>query len=430
MITIHKQALQNSTMPHIKNAISRFLQEKKFCDIKIVLSDGCLIEARRVVIVRGSDFFSAMLEYSEPSEELKFPINFPWRHDPRIVRRFLRLVFELKSTEKTTDAKTFYLLADFFGMTSLLHEMHPKIVVKHSNVDNGIVSVGGWTQDSPSIKMELYDFKKKSWMTLAQTLPNARAYHGCVTLDDKLYVIGGYDGQTYHRSAWYLDLKTLQWHNLPPMHFRRCYVSIAVLDNAIYVMGGFDGENANQRLSACEKLEPSTNQWTMIRPMTKKRSDASAICYEDKVFIVGGFNGENYINTVECYDPVQDHWNVLPYKMKSHRGGLGCAILKGILYAIGGNNGKARLETVECLDLKDMKKGWHPAPSMHTRRSNFGICNHDNKYIFVAGGYHSPTTTNESEWFDGKRWHKSRIMIRSASALTLTEIPKALQNWI
>lgn len=70
------------------------------------------------------------------------------------------------------------------------------------------------------------------------------------------------------------------WHQVAPMHSRRCYVSVTVLNDFIYAMGGFDGYT---RLNTAERYEPQTNQWTLIAPMHEQRSDAGATTLHDKV---------------------------------------------------------------------------------------------------------------------------------------------------
>ena len=62
----------------------------------------------------------------------------------------------------------------------------------------------------------------------------------------------------------------------------------------LYVIGGFDGENC---LDSTEMYSPFTNQWTLLTPMSCARSGVSLIAYKDYLYALGGFDGENRLQT-------------------------------------------------------------------------------------------------------------------------------------
>jgi kelch-like protein 10 len=63
-----------------------------------------------------------------------------------------------------------------------------------------------------------------------------RAYHGIVSINRLIYVIGGFDGMDYFNSCRVFDSETFQWREIAPMNVKRCYVSVAILDGLIYAM--------------------------------------------------------------------------------------------------------------------------------------------------------------------------------------------------
>uniref|UniRef100_A0A3B3RAJ2 Integrase core domain-containing protein n=1 Tax=Paramormyrops kingsleyae TaxID=1676925 RepID=A0A3B3RAJ2_9TELE len=101
-----------------------------------------------------------------------------------------------------------------------------------------------------------------------------RAFHGTAYLNGFVYCVGGYDGRSTLNSVCKFDPVTRTWHQVAPMHSRRCYVSVAVLDGFIYAMGGFDGIG---RLNTVERYDPESNRWTLIQPMSESRSDHGLI---------------------------------------------------------------------------------------------------------------------------------------------------------
>lgn len=61
------------------------------------------------------------------------------------------------------------------------------------------------------------------------------------------------------------------WKKVCPMNIRRSAVGAAVLTNRIYVVGGYDG---NSSLNSVECYDPEMNQWKFVASMSTLRSAA------------------------------------------------------------------------------------------------------------------------------------------------------------
>ena len=61
------------------------------------------------------------------------------------------------------------------------------------------------------------------------------------------------------------------WKKVCPMNIRRSAVGAAVLANRIYVVGGYDG---NSSLNSVECYDPEMNQWKFVASMSTLRSAA------------------------------------------------------------------------------------------------------------------------------------------------------------
>ena len=48
-----------------------------------------------------------------------------------------------------------------------------------------------------------------------------RAYHGVVTIDHRIYIIGGFDGMEYFNSCRVFDPQLFQWNEIAPMNVKR-----------------------------------------------------------------------------------------------------------------------------------------------------------------------------------------------------------------
>ena len=52
-------------------------------------------------------------------------------------------------------------------------------------------------------------------------LPGARAYHGTASLDNKIYIVGGFDGVEYFNSVRCFDPVIMSWSEVAPMNAKR-----------------------------------------------------------------------------------------------------------------------------------------------------------------------------------------------------------------
>lgn len=143
-----------------------------------------------------------------------------------------------------------------------------------------LLAIGGWSGGDPTNGIEAYDIRADRWINVTNNLERPRAYHGAIFLNGYVYCVGGFDRVEHFNSVRRFDLTTHTWHEMAPMYFRRCYVSVTVLQGCIYAMGGFDG---HARLSTAERYNPETNQWSLIAPMHEHRSDASCTALQDRV---------------------------------------------------------------------------------------------------------------------------------------------------
>lgn len=78
------------------------------------------------------------------------------------------------------------------------------------------------------------------------------------------------------------------WSNGAPMTTARSEITSAVLDNKIYVIGGF--ENGRSTVSAVEVYDPIANKWTTVAPLPQPldHTAAAAASFDGKLYVVGG----------------------------------------------------------------------------------------------------------------------------------------------
>uniref|UniRef100_A0A8C6ND05 Uncharacterized protein n=1 Tax=Melopsittacus undulatus TaxID=13146 RepID=A0A8C6ND05_MELUD len=281
-----------------------------------------------------------------------------------------------------------------------------------------LFAIGGWSGGSPTNAMETYDVRADTWKNVTSEQESPLAYHGTAYLKGFIYVVGGFDSVDYFNSVKRFDLLRKSWHQVAPMHSRRCYVSVAVLNGFIYAMGGFDGYT---RLNTAERYEPETNQWTLISPMHEQRSDASATTLHEKVYICGGFNGTECLITAEAYNATTEQWTLIA-AMRTRRSGVGVIAYQNEVYAVGGFDGVNRLRSAEAYN--PISNAWRMVPSMFNPRSNFGIEVVDD-LLCVVGGFNGFTTTFNAECYDERtnEWYDIQDMSIYRSALSCCVVP-------
>jgi hypothetical protein len=159
-----------------------------------------------------------------------------------------------------------------------------------------IICSGGWTDAlNPSANMELYDHNYGAVMRLPVDLPGPRAHHGTAVLNNKMYCIGGYDLHAFLRGVQRLDLNTLTWEEVAPMHEARCNATACIVNGEIYAIGGWN-EVINE--NSCERYNPILDRWFRVPSMQHPRRRPSAVVVDGAIWIIGGSTGDTFTNSV------------------------------------------------------------------------------------------------------------------------------------
>ncbi len=69
-----------------------------------------------------------------------------------------------------------------------------------------------------------------------------RSGAGCSSLNYRIFVCGGFDGQVHLSTVESYSVITGQWTILCNMAIARCYCSATSLNKKIVVCGGYDGQ--------------------------------------------------------------------------------------------------------------------------------------------------------------------------------------------
>ncbi|XP_063283454.1 kelch repeat and BTB domain-containing protein 12 [Pelobates fuscus] len=188
--------------------------------------------------------------------------------------------------------------------------------------------------------VDKYSVENDTWRSVAP-LPLPLACHAVVTLNNKLYVMGGWTPQTdrpddepdrLSNQMLQYDPVRDKWTQLAPMKYSKYRFSVAVVNGEIYVLGGIGcvGPDRGQSricLDAVEIYSTDGDFWregpVMPIPLLSLRTNSScAGAVDGRLYVCGGFRGadRHEVITKEILelDPWENHWNVVCTRAPMH----------------------------------------------------------------------------------------------------------------
>lgn len=137
-----------------------------------------------------------------------------------------------------------------------------------------------------------------------------------MSLHDRVYVIGGYDGRSRLSSVECLDYTADEdgvWYTVATMNVRRGLAGATTL-------GGLSSSSKVLFLSC------RSNQRLILL--------LDNLLYADMIYVAGGFDGSRRHTSMERYDPNIDQWSMLG-DMQTAREGAGLVVASGLIYCLG-----------------------------------------------------------------------------------------------
>jgi N-acetylneuraminic acid mutarotase len=118
-----------------------------------------------------------------------------------------------------------------------------------------------------------------------------RAYAGAGTIDDRIYVIGGYDGQAELDTCEVYDPQQDQWDMCPPLNAPRGGVGVAVVGETLYVIGG--GWKSYLVENEYWTVSSDTPGWqTFSSPLLQTWRNLGVAANGTFIYAVGGWDGD------------------------------------------------------------------------------------------------------------------------------------------
>ncbi|MBN3311577.1 KLHL1 protein, partial [Atractosteus spatula] len=135
-----------------------------------------------------------------------------------------------------------------------------------ASLNGKLYAVGGRDGSSCLSSMECFDPHTNKW-NVCSPMSKRRGGVGVSTCDGFLYAVGGHDAPASNHSSHLSDCverydpKTDTWTAVAPLGLARDAVGVCLLGDKLYAIGGYDGQTYLQTM---ECYDPQTNEWTKV----------------------------------------------------------------------------------------------------------------------------------------------------------------------
>ncbi|XP_035677749.1 kelch-like protein 12 [Branchiostoma floridae] len=397
------QSLRRAAEVHTHRHFSDVVQHEEFLllerdDVeKLLKCDEIQVPSEEPVFEALMQWVKHRLEGRKPYlpellESVRLPLLTP-RYITDVVDKEMLIRRSLECRDLVDVAKRFHLRPE------LRAEMQGPQTKPRTGASEVMLVIGGFgSQQSPVDTVEKYNPKTEEWEFLP-AITKKRRYVASCSLNDRVYVIGGYDGRSRLSTVECLDYhmfsrhKNETWRNISSMTHRRGLASACVMGDHIYVAGGFDG---SYRHSSMERYDPQIDRWTVLGDMENGREGAGLIAANGSIYCIGGYDGLHILRSVERYDPNSGQWTTLP-SMVTKRSGAGVGLINDTIYVVGGFDGSTHLNSVECFNVRTNQ--WTRAANMVSARCYVGATVLQGR-LYAIAGYDGQSLQSSIEAYD------------------------------
>src|SRR5439155_1448475 len=250
-------------------------------------------------------------------------------------------------------------------------------------LNDKVYVVGGYDADAHSTgTVQVYNPTTDTW-TLAQALPIAVNHNAAAVAGGKLYSFGAGVGETF-----VYDPNSNSWAARASSHYvHRGTAAVGVSNSTIEVTGG-EGTPSQREL---EVFDPVANTWTVKAPMSVPRNHTGGGVINGKFYVVGGRAGPS-TDALEVYNPQTNTWSTLA-PMPTARSGFAAAVVNNELWVFGGEDPQTLVLRAEVEVYSPATNSWRQLPDMPLPRHGIWASVIGNK-IYIPGGGTTPALIN------------------------------------
>lgn len=223
----------------------------------------------------------------------------------------------------------------------------PKRFASSETYNNKIYILNGWGNSN----VEILDLAANT-VTNGATNPFYAGNLGSAIYNGKIYVFGGsgLNGAstfTFSNKFQYYNIASNTWNSLPDMPTAK-ETKGKIVDNKLYVIGGYNGTSSN----LIDVYNLNTNLWTHQYTMPVGVSGHSLAVSNDKIFIVGDYNNQTFL---AYFDTTTNQLHQLSSNMNPRRHSA-AEIYNNKLYIIGGNTTDVTSSSIRSTQVADISE--------------------------------------------------------------------------
>ena len=282
-------------------------------------------------------------------------------------------------------------------MPVAVQEIYPAVHKGKIYVAGGLSDAVPEAQQQMTAVVQVYDPATNSW-ALAASLPEARHHAYLVSVDNKLFLFGGFviaNGGRWSASndVLLLDETAQQWQKVAQLPKPLTETVAVVMNNKIHFASGRSPvalNNAQWRDQADVnwhwQFDPQKLSFSEAAPLPQPFNSATGVVLNGQFHVVGGRQvGAANLAQLHRFDAANNRWQQLA-AMPQAQGGLASAVLGDALFVFGGEyfaDGGGVYSEVWRYQAKN--DSWQQAGVMPLPRHGLGAVALNNK-IYLLGG--------------------------------------------
>ena len=265
-----------------------------------------------------------------------------------------------------------------------------------ATIDNKLYVFGGYTNTTftPTKRVDVYDPTSDTWTQISE-MPLPTTHSGCTVVGRDVYLAGGYpiqsdgSGQTFSTNqVWKFNVDSRTWTQLANLPSPRGGGGMTATDGKLHFLAGADAARIDRADHWVLDLNGGTS-WTAAAPIPTLRNHLALTALNGKMYAIGGQQNQDAAeipqSAVEIYDPATNTWSAgatMPFG-RSHINAA-VLIIGNRIVTLGGettfNNSVANVSAYD-----PASNTWSEMSPIPTKRSS-GVAAFLNGEIYYSGG--------------------------------------------
>ena len=242
-------------------------------------------------------------------------------------------------------------------------------------VDKKIYTFGGYSlYDQQSTNQALcIDTESEIYnaISVKKSLESAMYCCKAEAINNKIYIVGGYNNGTYYNTNYCYDPSTNTYTTKKILPIAMSDMGVAVSENKLYVTGG-DSGSTTRNTNYC--YNPSTDSWSTKKSMPSSFGYHSATAIGSNIYILGGWTYDDassyMLDTNYCYNTYSNTYTekeAIPIYVCGH---ASCTYNNKIYLSCGQANG---IYIYNAWDINNLTYVYNPSTNKWNEHSEIDI---------------------------------------------------------